>query len=126
MFTLPSAVGLSGVQQVQKIRVHLFPRLTKAMVLITLFLSQTPLHSHTHTQSTHSFHLRDTVATFSLISKKKKSVRKCDCKITVLVYPQPGSPLLIFMILRDKVCSSRRRGLIRLSQTLWFPPLVLQ
>lgn len=50
---------------------------------------------------------------------------KCVCKIIILVYTQPGSPLLIFMILKDNVCSRRRIGLTHLSQTLWFPPLML-
>lgn len=84
VFILPSAVGQPGVIRLQKIREHLFPRLTKATGSVTPFLSQTPLHSCAHTQSTHSFHLHNTVAAlfphFQTSAKKKR-----DYKITSLV-----------------------------------------
>lgn len=86
--------------------------------LITLFLSHTHLHSHARTQSTHSFNRHDTVATLFPTSKNLSG--KCDCKIIILVYTPPGSPLFIFMILKDKVCSSRRAGLIHLPKPFGF------
>lgn len=60
-------------------------------------LSQTPPHAHAQTQAT-SLHLPDTDATLFSISKNLS--RKCDCKITVLVYPA-WSPLLTFRVLRQ-------------------------
>lgn len=70
------------------------------------------------TQSTHSFNCHDTVATLFPTSKNLSG--KCDCKIIILVYTPPGSPLFIFTILKDKVCSRRRAGLIHLPKPFGF------
>lgn len=95
MFALLSAVGQSGVIQPQKIRGHLFLRLTKAQ-LHCFSLKLVCTHAHVHKASTVLIFL--TLLPHFFPTSKNLS-GKCDCKIIILVYTQPGSPSLIFMIL---------------------------